>query len=81
VAATRPPPPDLRAGDRVRVYWTDEGEWFAGRFTSSRVEADVDGKLQRISRVWYDKVPGRWPAMHKWHCLEQERWEHEQAAP
>jgi hypothetical protein len=79
-ASSRPPPPPLTAGDRILVYWTDENEWFAGQFTSSRCELGDDGQQQRISRVLYDAVPGRWGSMSLWHCLDDTRWQVEAAA-
>ena len=74
-------PSPLQAGDRVSVYWTDMREWFAGVFTSSRVDSSDDGGLQRSSRVVYDAT-GPWARCNTkdltyWHCLDDEQWRKE----
>ena len=66
------PPPMLVAGERIELQWGDE--YFAGTFTSSRVDRDTGCRLHRIL---YDEAVtprGRWPAQAKWHDLAGEEW-------
>ena len=74
------PPPPLKAGERLSVYWTELGEWYEGTFTSSRVEDADGGGKQRASRVVYDAT-GPWAKCTEadltyWHCLDDEQWQH-----
>ena len=55
-------------------------EWFAGRFTSSRLETTEAGIRIRSSCVMYEAVPERWAAQHRWHDLAVERWRRAPAA-
>ena len=71
-------PPPVAPGTRIEVYWTDHGEWFAGTYTSSKVEPADDGGRQRASRVVYDAA-GAWAGCSKaqltyYHCLDDELW-------
>ena len=73
------PPPPLKAGARVSVYWTELAEWYVGTYTSSRVEDADGGGKQRASRIVYDAT-GAWAACKQadltyWHCLDDEQWE------
>ena len=71
VAADAPPPvppPLLTAGDRIEVLWGDE--YFAGTFTSSRIDIDHHRRLHRIK---YDAVQS-WGAQANWHDLAEEDW-------
>ena len=69
----RPPPPPLAAGDRIQVLWGDR--WFAGTFTSSRVDAASN---LRESRILYDAIDG-WRKEADWHVLNDEQWRHADA--
>ena len=71
---TSEPATMLRKDDRVQVYWTDEATWFTGTVTRSAWETSQDGTDQRITRIAYDAVPGRWSVKAHWHCLEAEIW-------
>ena len=73
-----PPPPPLKTGEKIAVYWTELKDWYDGTYTSSRVEPSDDGGLQRASRVVYDAT-GQWrrctaAQLTYWHCLDDELW-------
>ena len=75
------PPPPLKAGERLSVYWTEHQEWYVGTFTSSHIEKSDDGGRQRASRVVYDAT-GLWAKCKAadliyWHCLDDELWHRE----
>ena len=72
------PPAPLRPGTRIRVYWTELRQWFAGTYTSSKVEDSDDGGQQRASRIVYDAT-GPWrdcqtSELTYYHCLDDEMW-------
>ena len=54
-----------RKDERVRVWWSDEKQWFSGTVTSSK---------QRLTRVRYDATD-RWEQHACWHDLADECWE------
>ena len=73
-----PPPPPLKPGARVSVYWTELRQWYTGTYTSSRVEKGDDGAPQRASRIVYDAV-GTWSQctaaqLTYYHLLDDEAW-------
>ena len=81
-AATVPAAP-LKRGARLSVYWSDMQEWFAGTFTTSRVEDADGGGKQRSSCIVYDPT-GPWSQCTRsqltyWHCLDDEQWQAEDA--
>jgi hypothetical protein len=72
------PPAPLRPGTRIKVYWTELRQWFAGTYTSSKVEDSDDGGQQRASRIVYDAT-GPWrdcqtSELTYYHCLDDEMW-------
>jgi hypothetical protein len=73
-----PDPPPVPPGTRIAIYWTDMDEWYAGTYTSSRIEPADGGGTQRSSRIVYDKT-GLWTnatdrSMVYWHNLSDEIW-------
>jgi hypothetical protein len=53
-------------GDRIRVWWTEEGQWFTASVLS--------GRRQPLTRVQYDAV-GEWQSHVETHDLATETWE------
>ena len=67
LARTTPTPPTrIPARSHVRIWWTEERQWFYGRVSSQRKEGD-----SLVSRVVYDDQPT--PAFY--HDLDDEIWE------
>ena len=40
------PPADVRVGDRIRLYWRAEGEWYSGKVL--RVGCEVNGQISSL---------------------------------
>ena len=83
-APTPPAAAPLKAGERVTVFWSDMNEWFSGTYKCSRVEPADGGGHQRASCIVYDAA-GLWAGSTKtqltfWHCLDDEHWQHADAA-
>ncbi|KAL1530150.1 hypothetical protein AB1Y20_001066 [Prymnesium parvum] len=66
-------PDHLAPGTRIRVYWTEEEEWFQGSVTSQRRDTNTHPPAL-LTRVAYDASPS-YPAQCMWHHLADERFE------
>ena len=70
-----PERPPLSKGQRIRVYWTEEDEWYDATHLSTRKAVDNDGEHMFESHIEYDPV-GVWLKQTRyWHCLQNELWE------
>ena len=49
----KPPPSQISKGERISVYWTELGEWYAGTFTSSRAWSPATEAVRSGHPAWY----------------------------